>query len=147
MPRNNYAYSDKLRPYARENRHSPTHQERELWYRFLRNYPVKIYRQRMIGVYIADFYCAAAKLIIELDGNQHHTEEGLASDRNRTAALGEFLVEVIRFSNEQVDNHFNEVCQVIDRTIKERMKTKKKTLSQPTADSPLQKGPRCGAGD
>ena len=121
MPRNNYAYSDKLKPYARDHRRKPTPQERDLWYRYLIHYPVKFHRQRMIGVYIADFYCAAAKLIIELDGSQHYTEQGIVNDRSRTAGLGEFSIEVLRFSNAQIDHSFSEVCRSIDQAVKRRL--------------------------
>ena len=55
---------------ARRLRSEMTPHERKLWYLFLRKYPVKIYKQRIIGRFIVDFYCASAKLVIELDGSQ-----------------------------------------------------------------------------
>ena len=57
-----------------------TPHERKLWYLFLRKYPVKIYKQRIIGRFIVDFYCASARLVIELDGSQHYEPQGLAYD-------------------------------------------------------------------
>ena len=48
-----------------------TKEERHLWYDFLRTLPVNFYRQKVLGSYIVDFYCASAKLVIELDGSQH----------------------------------------------------------------------------
>lgn len=64
-----------------------TRQERHLWYDFLQDYPVKIYKQKVIDNFIVDFYCHSAKLVIELDGSQHYTEEGLANDEERTKIL------------------------------------------------------------
>ena len=69
-----------------------TPQERRLWYQFLRTYPVKIYKQRIIGSYIVDFYCASAKLVIEIDGSQHFEEQGLAYDAERTSYLESFTL-------------------------------------------------------
>ena len=72
-------------PRARELRREMTPQERKLWYQFLRRYPVKIYKQRIIESFIADFYCSRAQLVIELDGAQHTTEQGLLYDRERSS--------------------------------------------------------------
>ena len=74
-------------PRARELRREMTPQERKLWYQFLRRYPVKIYKQRIIESFIADFYCSRAQLVIELDGAQHTTEQGLLYDRERAASF------------------------------------------------------------
>ena len=63
--------NNKLLPTARQLRQEMTPQERKLWYLFLRDYSVKVYKQRIIGSFIVDFYCHAAKLAIELDGMQH----------------------------------------------------------------------------
>ena len=65
---------------ARALRRDMTSWERKLWYLFLRNYPVKIYKQHILGPYIVDFYCAAAKLVMELDGSQHYEDEAAAAD-------------------------------------------------------------------
>ena len=77
---------------ARELRKSMTKEERHLWYDFLRNYPVRFYRQKVIGTYIADFYCAKAALIVELDGSQHFTQEGTEYDARRTQFLNGYLL-------------------------------------------------------
>ena len=66
-----------LVPFARELRKNMTKEERRLWYDFLRNYPIKFTRQKVLGRYIADFYCAKAKLVVELDGSQHYEPRGL----------------------------------------------------------------------
>ena len=67
---------------ARRLRSEMTPHERKLWYLFLRKYPVKIYKQRIIGRFIVDFYCASAKLVIELDGSQHYEPQGLFAKRS-----------------------------------------------------------------
>ena len=64
---------------------------------FLRTYPVRFSRQKVLGRYIADFYCAEAKLIIELDGSGHYTEEGKQYDEERTAFLEEYSLTVIEY--------------------------------------------------
>ncbi|MBQ2997013.1 MAG: endonuclease domain-containing protein [Oscillospiraceae bacterium] len=110
-----------LLPAARELRRNMTREERHLWYDFLKPYPVKIYRQRIINNFIADFYCHKARLVVELDGSQHYTEEGLAYDAERTAVLAQYGIAVLRFSNLDVNRNFAGVCLMIDRTIRERM--------------------------
>ena len=84
----NEAYNKKLVPNSRTLRKNMTKEERHLWYDFLRGYPVKFTRQKVIGPYIVDFYCPKADLVIELDGSQHFTEDGLQKDAQRTVFLG-----------------------------------------------------------
>ena len=97
-----------------------TPHERKLWYLFLRPYPVKIYKQRIIDRFIVDFYCAAARLVIEIDGSQHYDVSGMVSDAERTAVLESYGLKVIRFSNREIDREFTGVCTQIDRLIRER---------------------------
>jgi very-short-patch-repair endonuclease len=104
---------------AKSLRQNMTKQEKRLWYDFLRSYPVKIYKQRIVGNFIADFYCHKAKLVIELDGSQHYTEDGKAYDKQRTEILKEYGFTVLRFSNRDVDKNFEGVCFIIDKTIRE----------------------------
>ena len=106
--------------YARHLRREMTPHERKLWYLFLRKYPVKMYKQRIIGKFIVDFYCAAAKLVIELDGSQHYETQGISYDRERTAYLERQGLKVLRFSNRDVDQDFRSVCTQIDITVQER---------------------------
>ena len=120
MPQNNFYYNGDLIPRARELRKEMTRHERHLWYDFLRFYPIKVYRQRTISGFIADFYCASAKLVIELDGSQHYTPDGLAYDEGRTEVFNQLGIEVIRFTNRQIDTEFDAVCAQIDRTITSR---------------------------
>ena len=114
-------FNRKLTGRARELRHNMTRQEKHLWYDFLSNYPVKIYRQRSIDYFIADFYCSRTHLVIEIDGGQHYTEEELAYDKERTEAIEKHDLQVIRFTNREVDQRFEGVCRAIDRTIKALM--------------------------
>ena len=107
---------------ARKLRKAMTKEERHLWFDFLRSYSVRFRRQEIIGNYIADFYCSAAQVVIELDGSQHYEEEGEAHDRKRTADLNAMGVEVIRFSNLDVTRNFEGVCLEIDSIVKERTK-------------------------
>ena len=117
LPRNK-----KLKGFSRDLRKNATEQENRLWYRFLRTYPTRFNRQRVIGNYIVDFYCDKAKLIVELDGSQHFEETGMAADRERDEYLESLGLKILRFSNSDVDKNFYEVCTVIDNTVKEQMK-------------------------
>ncbi len=105
---------------ARRLRREMTPHERKLWYMFLRTYPVKIYKQRIIGSYIVDFYCASAKLVIELDGSQHYDENGQNYDAKRSDYLESLGLKVVRYSNAEIGKEFSSVCEHIDRLIKER---------------------------
>lgn len=114
-------YNHKLKEQSRELRRNMTEQEKRLWFCFLKDYPIKIYRQRVIGSYIVDFYCSKAKIVIEIDGSQHYTDEGMNYDENRTNAINDFGVEVIRFSNYDVNTNFEGVCMEIDKVISRKM--------------------------
>ena len=107
-------------PRARELRRNMTPQEKKLWYQFLRKYPFKIYKQRIVESFIVDFYCASAKLAIELDGSQHYTEQGEAYDTERSACLVRCGLEVVRFTNSEIDTEFDAVCKKIHTVIQER---------------------------
>ncbi len=117
IPKNN-----KLLETARYLRREMTPQERKLWYCFLRTYPVKIYKQRIIDSFIVDFYCAPAKLVIEVDGAQHYTLEGRAHDQARSKVLERYGLCVVRFSNRKIDHEFKNVCEKIHYIIEKRMK-------------------------
>ena len=115
IPKNNNLLGN-----ARKLRKDMTPQELRLWYRFLRTYPVKIYKQRIIGEYIVDFYCASAKLVIEIDGSQHYEDAGKAYDTQRTAYLERLGLMVVRYSNRDINCSFEVVCEQIDQLIQER---------------------------
>ena len=80
-------HNKQLVPLARQLRKEMTKEERHLWYDFLRSYPVRFSRQKVLGKYIADFYSADAKLVIELDGSQHYEDGNMKKDGDRTAFL------------------------------------------------------------
>ena len=105
--------------YARKLRKDMTKEERKLWYECLRERPERYYRQRIIGNYIVDFYCASLKLAIELDGSQHFENEGLVYDAKRTAYLKSLDIEVIRFANNDVSQRFDRVCEAIEIKVRE----------------------------
>ena len=113
-------YKNKLNKNARELRKNATRHENHLWYDFLSKYPVKFRRQRPISGFIVDFYCEDAKLVIELDGSQHYTDEGIENDSKRTDILEQYGLLVLRFSNLDIDKNFYGVCTIIDETVKER---------------------------
>lgn len=102
---------------ARTLRKNMTKEERKLWYDFLRNYLVKFTRQKVLGQYIADFYCARANVVVELDGSGHFSEDGVLNDRKRTEYLGQYGIKVIRVSNLEVLKNFEGVCMFIEETV------------------------------
>ena len=103
-----------------ELRKNPTKEEARLWYQFLRCYPLRFRRQFQIGRYIVDFYCAKARLVVELDGSQHCEPDAVAYDKIRTQFLEEKGLYVLRLSNLDVDRQFRNVCAAIDLVVKER---------------------------
>lgn len=105
-------------PFAKQLRKQATPQENHLWYDFLSHYEVRFQRQKAIGNFIADFYCHKAKLIIEIDGSQHYTDEGHQKDEFRTERLEQYGLTVIRFTNRQINRRFHQVCEYIDLTVK-----------------------------
>ena len=106
---------------AKELRKNMTKEERYLWYDFLRNYPIKFTRQKVLGKYIADFYCAKVNMVIELDGSGHYEENAIIKDAERTKYLEEYGITVIRFCNLDVTNYFESVCTYIDNFIKQSL--------------------------
>jgi len=117
-----YKHNSKLVPNAKILRKNMTREERHLWYDYLKTYPVRFLRQKVFGPYILDFYCAEAKLVIELDGGQHYDPIGSEKDRERTAFLGQYDLMVVRIPNNEVNQNFAGVCEYIDRLVKERIK-------------------------
>ena len=114
-------HNDKLTPLAQNLRKNMTKEERRLWYEYLRIYPVQFRRQVAFGNFIMDFYCAKAKLAVELDGSQHYDEAGMARDAERTAFLEANGIKVIRFSNADVLQNLQGACEEIDRVVHERL--------------------------
>ena len=109
--------NSKLTRNAQELRKSMTKEERHLWYDFLKTLPVTFNRQKVIGHYIADFYCAEKKLIIELDGSQHYMDEGQKADKERDAYFSSLGLTVLRYSNRQIHTEFDRVCTDVLRRL------------------------------
>ena len=107
---------------AQRLRKNMTKEERKLWYEYLSNYPHRFRRQVTCGRFILDFYCAAAKLAVELDGSQHYEPAEQIYDERRTTYLNSLGIYVLRFSNLDVMNNLRGVCQQIDLTMAERMR-------------------------
>ena len=116
-----YKHNKSLVSNARNLRKNMTKEERHLWYDFLRFYPVKFLRQKILGKYIVDFYCAEAQLIVELDGSQHYEDKGMEYDTGRTAYLEQYGVRVLRIPNNEVNLNFPGVCEYIDLAVRQSL--------------------------
>ena len=116
-----YKHNKKLVSNAKQLRKEMTKEERHLWYDFLREYPVRFLRQKVIGNFIVDFYCAKAKLVVELDGSQHYEEENITKDNERTEFLEKYGLTIIRIPNNEVNNNFRGVCEYIDLLVRQNL--------------------------
>jgi very-short-patch-repair endonuclease len=112
-----FRYRRDLKSRARKLRHDPTPAERKLWFDFLAIRPEKFTRQKPLGRYIADFYCARIRLVIELDGDSHFTEGGERHDGVRTTEFALHGIRVIRFTNLEVMEQFEAVCVRIEEVV------------------------------
>ena len=90
-----------------------TKEERHLWYDFLKRLPCTVNRQKVIGKFIVDFYIDSANLVIEIDGSQHYESEGTLADQKRDAYLVGTGLTVLRYSNADVNQRFDSVCEDI----------------------------------
>ena len=117
-------HNKQLVPFAKQLRKEMTKEERHLWYDFLRTYSVRFSRQKVLGKYIADFYSAEAKLVIELDGSQHYEEINVEKDTDRTAFLEGYGLTIIRIPNNEVMHNFRGVCEYIDAVVRQSLSQK-----------------------
>ena len=113
----NETNNPKLKPFAQKLRKEMTKEERHLWYDFLKDLPITVNRQKVIGNYIVDFYCASARTIIELDGSQHYEDKGIQSDKKRDDYFNKLGLQVLRYSNEDINHNFDGVCDDILRRL------------------------------
>ena len=113
----------KITKLSQNLRTNGTKEENTLWYQYLRRYPVQFRRQCPFGNYIVDFYCAKALLVVELDGSQHFDPAGMEQDAVRSAYLESLGIQVLRFSNRDVNENLSGVCQVIDQAVMQRLGT------------------------
>ncbi len=106
-------YNPHLVELARSMRKSPTPAEEKLWHHYLKHCGYRVLRQRPIDNFIVDFYCPKKKLVLEIDGATHFTAEGKGSDKERTAILESYGLQVVRFSDHDVISKFPEVRKKI----------------------------------
>lgn len=102
---------------AKELRKNMTPAEKKLWQNYLRRFQFRVLRQRPIDNFIVDFYCAKLRLVIEIDGESHFTDEGKDYDAERTSILEGYGLRVIRFTNAQVLKNLEGVCRQIEMLI------------------------------
>ena len=107
MNENNNPYLTEI---SQELRRNMTKEEKHLWYDFLKTLPQTVNRQKVIGKYVVDFYCASAKIVIELDGSQHGGESMRKKDEMRDAYLNELGITVLRYTNIEIHDNFKNVC-------------------------------------
>ena len=119
-------HNKQLVPFAKQLRKEMTKEERHLWYDFLRTHSARFSRQKVLGKYIADFYSAEAKLVIELDGSQHYEDDNLEKDAERTAFLEGYGLTIIRIPNNEVSRNFRGVCEYIDIAVRQSLSQKSK---------------------
>jgi len=111
-------YKPRLTGRAQRLRRDAPPAERNLWYEYLRYLPEKFTRQKPLGSYVADFYCAQRRLVIELDGDSHFANGADRYDERRTEKLAALGVRVLRLSNKEVMEGFEGVCLHIERVLK-----------------------------
>ena len=104
---------------AKVLRKTMTKEEKHLWYDFLKKLPITVNRQKVIGEYIVDFYCAEARLVIELDGSQHGSKKGLQEDKKRDTYLNSLGIKVVRYPNLHITRYFDAVCKDIIKRLPE----------------------------
>ena len=107
-------YNTDLVERAKELRKNMTVEEKKLWYEHLKNHTRRFRRQHPIDNYIVDFYCADLKLVIEIDGDHHSTEEGKIYDAERDVILESYGLRILRIENSEVMEDFETVCRKID---------------------------------
>jgi very-short-patch-repair endonuclease len=107
-------YNPKLVERAKDLRRNMTPAEKKLWYSYLRDFNFRVLRQKPINNFIVDFYCAKLKLVIEIDGDSHFTNDGKDYDQERTQILEGYGLRVMRFTNDEVLKDFAGVCQRIE---------------------------------
>jgi very-short-patch-repair endonuclease len=113
---------------AKELRKNMTETEKILW-QYLRKDKInglRFRRQHPIDIFIADFYCHKAKLVIEIDGYIHNHQKEY--DIGRTEELKKYGLKVIRFTNEEVLKNIEKVVEKIDAEISEKSFKKEPSL-------------------
>lgn len=107
------SFNPKLKARARELRKNSTEAENKIWQNFLRNFPLQVNRQKPIDNFIVDFYVPKMKLVIEIDGDTHFNDNAIEYDRQRTAILEGHGLMILRFTNKDVYENLEYVCEAI----------------------------------
>ena len=105
--------NNNLTKFSQELRRQMTKEERHLWYDFLKNCGETFNRQKVFDCYIADFYCAKCNMIIELDGGGHFETKAQENDKIRDKFFEKKGILVLRYTNYQINNNFDGVCEDI----------------------------------
>ena len=116
-----YKHNKELTENAKFLRNNMTKEEKHLWYDYLRKCPVRFSRQKVLGKYIADFYSAEAKIVIELDGAQHFEKENRIYDEKRTEFLEQYDLKIIRIPNGEINTNFEGICRYLDKQIEQSL--------------------------
>ena len=112
-----FPYNPALVARAKALRKNMTPAEKKLWFEYLRQFPLKFYRQRPIDHYIVDFFCPKLRLVIEVDGDTHFTEDAQEYDQIRSEILQGYSLKVLRFTNDEVLHNFAAVCAAIEENL------------------------------
>ncbi len=116
-----YKHNKELTENAKFLRNNMTKEEKHLWYDYLKKCPVRFSRQKVLGKYIADFYSAEAKIVIELDGTQHFEKENRIYDEKRTEFLEQYGLKIIRIPNGEINTNFEGICRYLDKQIEQSL--------------------------
>ncbi len=115
-----YPRNPRLKENAQKLRREMTKEESHLWYDCLKFLSIQVKRQVVFGNYIVDFYCPAAKTVIELDGSQHYEDAARAYDKKRDAYLSSLGLCVLRYTNLDVIRNFQGTCDHIMYVLEQR---------------------------
>ena len=99
-----------------------TREESHIWYDFLKKLLFTVNRQKVIGNYIADFYIAECKIVIEIDGSQHYDGEKREYDSARDAYFASKGILVLRYKNRDINERFSAVCSDIKKNIEKLLR-------------------------
>ena len=135
-------YNLKLIVHARELRKNLTPAEKKLWYGCLRNFEYRVLRQRPIDIYIVDFHCPALRLVIEIDGESHFTQDGKEYDAKRTGILEAYGLKIVRFTNRDVTNSLDSICEQLYALTESPLTPLAKGGMRRSSTAPLIKGGR-----
>ena len=116
-----YKHNKELTENAKFLRNNMTKEEKHLWYDYLKKCPVRFSRQKVLGKYIADFYSAEAKIVIELDGVQHFEKENRIYDEKRTEFLEQYDLKIIRIPNGEINTNFEGICRYLNKQIEQSL--------------------------